>query len=157
MTKRDQFWQAVRGVSIICVVLIHCKNGLGYQSSAEQGYFFDYWLVMRQLINFPVAVFLFLAGYFTKIDVAEGEPFSYISNRGRRLLVPFLVWSSLYTLANVVRSPRSFDALKTTVKLLLGLSAGPLYFILVLMQLTVLAPFLIKVIRQQCWARVLFF
>ena len=69
MTKRDQFWQAVRGVCIICVVLIHCKNGLGYQSSAEQGYFFDYWLVMRQLINFPVAVFLFLAGYFTKIDV----------------------------------------------------------------------------------------
>ena len=50
MTKRDQFWQAVRGVCIICVVLIHCKNGLGYQSSAEQGYFFDYWLVMRQLI-----------------------------------------------------------------------------------------------------------
>ena len=30
MTKRDQFWQAVRGVCIICVVLIHCKNGLGY-------------------------------------------------------------------------------------------------------------------------------
>lgn len=156
MTKRDQFWQAVRGVCIICVVLIHCKNGLGYQSSAEQGYFFDYWLVMRQLINFPVAVFLFLAGYFTKIDVAEREPFSYISSRGRRLLVPFLVWSSLYTLANVVRSPQSFDALKITVKLLLGLSAGPLYFMLVLMQLTVLTPFLIKVIRQQRWARVLF-
>jgi len=54
MTKRDQFWQAVRGVCIICVVLIHCKNGLGYQSSAEQGYFFDYWLVMRQLINVSV-------------------------------------------------------------------------------------------------------
>lgn len=47
----------VRGVCILAVVMIHCPQGAFGVDEAI-------WLVIRQFINFPVALFIFMAGYF---------------------------------------------------------------------------------------------
>lgn len=79
---RDPYWQYVRGVCIICVVLIHCKNGIEYGGNDISAWNFNYWLILRQLINFPVAIFIFLSGYFTNIERFSKLNMPYISNRG---------------------------------------------------------------------------
>lgn len=44
----------------------------------------------------------------------------------------------------------------TIIRILLGLSSAPLYYILVLLQLTILTPFLIKAIQVNHGVRLLF-
>lgn len=50
----------------------------------------------------------------------------------------------------------SVDPVKILIKLLLGLSSGQLYFILVLLQLTILTPFFIRTINKSIGAKYLF-
>ena len=58
---KNVFWQMVRGLCIICVILIHCLF-------FTENLFIDYSnIVIRKVINFVVATFIFMAGYFTNI------------------------------------------------------------------------------------------
>lgn len=70
MTTKNQYWQVVRAVCILAVVMIHCPP-------PTQN--IDTWLIIRQFINFPVAVFIFLSGYFVNPDKAD---FNWVKNRG---------------------------------------------------------------------------
>lgn len=58
MKQRDPYFQAIRGICICAVILIHCQ-ATGHTTFAEY-----YQIILRQTINFPVAVFVFMAGYF---------------------------------------------------------------------------------------------
>lgn len=154
--SKDEFWQMIRGICIISVILIHCTNGIGFRETSTASWNFDYWLIMRQFIDFPVAIFIFLAGYFTNIERVEKFKLVYVRNRVKRLLLPFLVWSTFYTLLNIVTSGGNINILNSIIKLLFGLSSGQLYFILVLLQLTLITPLLIKTIKNNQGTKILF-
>ena len=79
---KDAYWQYIRGICIICVILIHCKTGIEYKNDILGSWNFDYWIVMRQLINFPVAIFIFLAGYFTNIKASKKFNMPFTSKHG---------------------------------------------------------------------------
>lgn len=48
---KSRYWQAVRGICILAVIMIHCPVG---QNGLDQ----IVWLALRQFINFPVAIFI---------------------------------------------------------------------------------------------------
>lgn len=77
--QRNAFWQCVRGLCILAVVMIHCPSGIEYGAGT-----FPYTatLILRQFINFPVAVFFFLAGYFTNPDRVNKNYRTYVLTRG---------------------------------------------------------------------------
>jgi len=152
---RSVYWQYIRGICIIAVVLIHSKNGVQYDTGWMFGWNAGYWLVLRQLINFPVAVFIFLAGYFTNIDDALRNRRQYYSQRGQKLIVPFLIWSSFYTIINVAAAKGNVDIFRTLIKLFLGLSSGQLYYILVLIQLLLVTPVMIRMIQKQKYIKIM--
>ena len=67
-SKKIDLWQVVRGIGIICVVQIHCLAGIGdVYSPVEQVYY----LLVRNLINFPVPVFFFISGYFAAYTLSN--------------------------------------------------------------------------------------
>ena len=71
VNNKSQYWQVVRGICILAVIAIHCPQG------TDENLFT--WLGIRQLINFPVALFIFMAGYFVKpwkVDI------TWLKNRG---------------------------------------------------------------------------
>lgn len=57
--------------------MIHCPTGIAY-SYAE----LNCWFVLIQFINFPVAIFVFMAGYFVNESKVATGVFSYFLNRG---------------------------------------------------------------------------
>jgi surface polysaccharide O-acyltransferase-like enzyme len=71
LNRKDAYWQYVRGICMICVVTIHCKTGIGYENKYSGSWNFDYWFPLQQLINFPVAIFAFLAAYLTNIETVK--------------------------------------------------------------------------------------
>lgn len=56
--QRDPYFQAIRGICMCVVILIHCR-AQGHSVAAEY-----YQIVLRQIINFAVATFVFMAGFF---------------------------------------------------------------------------------------------
>lgn len=79
MQKKTNYWQIIRGICILAVILIHCPSGAGYATTSME---FHSWLVFRQVINFPVAVFVFMSGYFTNINRVQNDYIGYLKNRG---------------------------------------------------------------------------
>ena len=72
LEMKNQYWQMVRGVCILAVVMIHCPQGAFGVDKAI-------WLVIRQFINFPVALFIFMAGYFV---APKSVNMKWLVNRG---------------------------------------------------------------------------
>lgn len=70
-TKRA-YWQSICGVCILAVVLIHSLCGFDYST----GYNSEF-IILRQIINFAVATFVFMAGYFVNVDALSDKEFSY--------------------------------------------------------------------------------
>lgn len=69
------YWQSIRGICILAVVLIHALGGYDYSDGvADTGF-----LIFRQLINFAVATFIFMSGYFVNIRKIESGEYNYKS------------------------------------------------------------------------------
>lgn len=75
--NKSEYWQAARGICILAVVMIHCPSGQEFSNADTYA-----WLVLRQLINFPVVLFIFMAGYFVNTDKVELSTRAYALNRG---------------------------------------------------------------------------
>ena len=135
MSKRNSVWQFARGLAIIVVILIHCPNGINYGSDSLN---FNSWMILRQFINFPVALFIFMSGYFVNPEKTKDYK-QYLVRRGVKLLLPYLVWSLIYL-----------------VDFLLGDSAPQLYYCIVLLQLTVLTPLILKWVENK-WTCVILY
>ena len=77
-SKKDTKWQIARGIAILCVILIHCPNAI---NSPQDSLDFNSWLILRQFINFPVALFFYIAGRFTNYSRYTNYK-TFILNRG---------------------------------------------------------------------------
>ena len=80
MERKREYWQSIRGICILAVVLIHSLGGFDY----SVGYDTEF-IVLRQVINFAVATFVFMSGYFVPVEKICNKDFSYkewILNRG---------------------------------------------------------------------------
>lgn len=108
-------------------------------------------MLVRGFINFPVAVFFFLAGFFNKsAGTYWGDATLKLVSRIRRLLVPYLFWTIFYLCVSYllcIVGGKSFDILRIPKAFLFGTASAPLYFLHVLIQLTLITPILVAIIR----------
>ena len=80
--EKNIYWQSVRGICILAVVLIHSLQCYDFNNGI---------VIIRQIINFAVAIFVFMAGYFVNIDKVSSKRFSakrWIINRGEDYVRP---------------------------------------------------------------------
>ena len=99
--------------------------------------------------------FVFTSGYFVPIEWICNKDFSYkewILNRGGgRLCVPFVIWSLFYSgisLAKDIHHGVRVYWLGYTYRFIVGKSATPFYYIVVLIQLTIITPWLVHVVKE---------
>ena len=136
--NRDLFWQSVRGLCIILVVLIHLPLGLESDDS------FAVWLGVRNFINFPVATFVFLSAYFCKYKRGDSI-LPFFGRRLRRLLIPYLIFAVLYiVIVPYLQNGHISD--NAIFELFTGY--GPTYFLLVLVQFTLITPIIVNTLSK---------
>ncbi len=126
--ERIIFWDVVKGLAIIAVVLIHTTS-----RNTAGG------VIWRQFINWPVALFFFVAGYFCHI---RGSYKEFVLNKAKRLLVPFAVFSLVYACLDIVMKLRHGGVISASDIIMAPLSfpLGWGYFILALFQCFLIAP-----------------
>lgn len=134
---KEEKWQYYRGICIIFVILIHTL----YQTKTSYDYIN---ICIRSVVNFCVPLFVFMAGYFSKESYSFKE---IIKKRFPRLLIPLIIWSTIYTFWQLILG--NIELKDVFFSIILGNSAVHLYYIFVLVQLTVITPILLK-IKNKC-------
>ena len=113
--------QIFRGICIAAVVFIHnTPSGIAQ-------------LWCRPFFNFAVGLFLFLSGMLSSIDT--WNPIKRI----RKVLIPYVIWTFIYTVLNGARFPKQI-AVEFFLSLLLGNSAPMMYYCFIYCELTILLP-----------------
>lgn len=138
--NKNQYIQALRGISIAAVVLIHClsKDGVGS------------WLI-KPWLYFSVMLFVFLSGYLTKKERVDGQIWKFYLKRLSKIIPPYIVWTIIYFLYDKNTSITYFIKLLIT-----GKACGPLYFLIDYGQLVVLTPLLFLLLKKR-WGRVILY
>lgn len=137
----------LRAAAIVGVVLIHATSpsladmvAAGAASSRR----FAFLLAVNQATRFSVPAFFLLAGFFTVLAggrkfAAPGGAQSYLTHRLGRLLVPYLTWSVVFLVL-----PRwlhhELEPADLMTRFALGWTFSGGYFLIVLAQLSLLAP-----------------
>ncbi|MBN1179502.1 MAG: acyltransferase [Anaerolineae bacterium] len=156
----------LRGLAILAVVLNHAA-GHGYTAMFwwahryrdvvspnfdQMGSWPYYGLVaVQQLTLFSVPAFLFISGFFVAY-AARGDratlSWKIVRTRVLGLLWPYLIWSLLIFLVEAAEG-ETRSALDYAISLLLGHAVGAYFFIPLLVQLYLLAPFLVPLARER--------
>ena len=129
--KKDNYFQYLRALAILAVVLIHMLP----QTNCS--------IIIRQFVNFAVGMFLFLSGYLTTEKSIENSK-EFYNKRIIRVLIPYLIWSLVY-----VVYARDFNIKSILFKLVTGQCCGIYYYILVYIQLVLLTPILFKLLDKK--------
>ncbi len=119
--------QILRGLSIIAVLIIHTftRDASG--------------VVIRSIVNYAVAMFLFISGYLTKSHY--DNVLLFYKKRIGRVIVPYVIWTAVYMLWYG----------KTDIVRCLLYSEGEmiLYYLPVYIQLTLITPLLGKLLKTK--------
>lgn len=142
------YWQVIRAISIIAVIIIHTSAASTYKINSPS---FNAWFIVRGIVNFTVALFFFISAYFFNIEKYEKNKFKYIFNKIIIFFVSFLFWSIIYFLIDSLLKGSIILNKASLVKILLGKTSGHLYYLIVLIQLIILTPLLINIIRKNNW------
>lgn len=138
---KNQFIQSIRGVCIICVVLIHSLMQDSYTV-----YNNEINIVIRTTINFAVGIFIFLAGYFIKINEVKKDTLQFYKRKLKRILIPYFIWSVMYIVIFHMDYIKYFNVKELISAFILGKSAAHLYYIVALIQLIIVTPILVKIL-----------
>lgn len=133
---RNLYWDVWKGIAIVAVVAIHaCGSALAFpDGSANQ----TFAVVLRQFINFPVALFVFLSGMFALQGRPANSYLSAVRSRASRLLVPYLVWAAVYSAAKAITGKLVLAELPEMLATGTVISVG--YYVIVMLQIAVLSP-----------------
>lgn len=153
------------GLGVICVVLFHTA-GMGFTSKFFWAHRFlpasinpfdqvgdsQYYLLrlIEQIAVVAIPIFLFVSGYFIAISTKRTDPtisWSVIFGRIRKLIIPYLIWTGVVILVNAFQGDVPTPQ-KLVVHILTGSTSPVLYFVPLIIQFYLLAPFLVPLARR---------
>lgn len=140
---------AVKGAGILQVVLHH---GLGQGATLYSQKGDAAWTAMRAVAwstNFAIPLFLLLSAMLLAGSLLrQPDVPRFVWRRTSRTLWPYLVWTAVYWLLRFRKDPHTFDnPRKLLTEALTGKASYHLYFMVILLQLSVAVPFVVAALR----------
>lgn len=132
MKQRDNYFSFMKGLAIIGVLFIHSE----FMSSNEFG------IAARQVATFAVSLFFFVSGYFVKFDTVKLK-----LGGALRLFIPYAIWSLLWFAETTITGSQPVTLWKVVNTLFFGGAFFPLYFLIVLIELKLLTPWIVRHIK----------
>jgi peptidoglycan/LPS O-acetylase OafA/YrhL len=113
---------------------------------------------VEQFVTFVIPSFLFVSGFFVAAATRRNEhsvSWNIMLARIKNLLIPYIVWSFMM-FAFLHLQGQAFSATRAIKMLFLGGAAPPYYYVPLLCQLYLLAPFIVPLARSK-WLSLLAF
>ena len=131
MKQRDNYYSFMKGLAIIAVLFIHTP----FMSDGAAG------IASRQLFTFAVALFFFLSGYFIRDEYLDTKSIM-------RIFIPYAIWSLLWFSYTTLKGSQPVTTWKIVNTLFFGGAFFPLYFLIVLIELKIISPWIVRHIRK---------
>ena len=143
MKERIYSFDILKAIAIIGVVFIHV-NSYAYAGEYENSFNYNLNVIFRQIVNCSVPLFLFISGFFmAKKEIRNKKEFLiYIQKALNRVLIPFLIWSTFYSVFHLMQGESIESVLK---KMALFQASVPFYYILLIVQYYLLQPLLKRI------------
>ncbi|TDD77021.1 acyltransferase [Flavobacterium caseinilyticum] len=138
MSERIKYYDILRGIAIIAVILIHTLN-------VEVNNVISWTAILiRQLINFAVPLFIALSGYFMadKVFNTQHTHKMFLEKQLVRVYLPYLIWSLPYMFLGLYFHADTI--LISLFKLITFQTSGIFYYVLLIIQFYVFLPLLKK-------------
>lgn len=143
---RNNVWDISRGIPVIAVVLIHSSGFLAnYDTGTYQN---TLGVALRQIINFAVPVFLFIAGYFAFNNKKQSSS-ELIKSRLMRVLPPYIICSIIYILVDFITKRKVPTGTELFLDFALGKAMVVGYFVIVIIQYIILTPAIKRIQNQR--------
>ncbi|OPX88335.1 MAG: Acyltransferase family protein [Pelotomaculum sp. PtaB.Bin104] len=148
----------LRSVAVLAVISIHITGGYLFN---EKNSFALFW---NQGMRFSVPLFFIISGFLLLNYDLENNNFSfkiYFKKRISKIIIPYIFWTIFYTIyymnngileiKNSIMGVFAYDV--NFIKILLintlqGTAAPHLYFIVIILQLYILYPFLFLLVKR---------
>lgn len=98
MTIRNAYLDVVKGIAITLVVFAHCIQFGSGHDTLLQGLHFEHWL-FKLIYTFHMPVFMLISGYLFYFSLRRHSFSESLSSRFVHLLLPVLVWQTLWIIA----------------------------------------------------------
>lgn len=147
--EKEKSWQILKGCCVIAVLCIHCRTGTEFD---DRSWNFWYWFLLRQVVDFAVPIFFFAAGYFVNEKKILDNFSAYLEVRLKKLIVPLYLWATVYTGINLlldILMNSETDMSIVAFNWITGRVGTPFYFVLVLIQFTILLPILMRLSKTK--------
>jgi surface polysaccharide O-acyltransferase-like enzyme len=136
----------LRAIAISGVVFIHASSAsfIGEKFSVN----YDFGIILRQIANFSVPLFLFISGFFMsgKLITTRTEYLGFIQKQIPRVLLPFIVWSCIYSFFAFIKHT---DIKTIIIEFITFQASVPFYFILLIIQYYLLQPFILRLATKK--------
>ena len=137
--RHEDYWDIIRGICILLVFAGHAIGGWNFITNdflyPPDGFYYNFWVCARCLINCSIPVFIFISGYMVSSKYYDSLG-SFYSRRALRLLPPFVIWSAVYVLVEIFVYHTDIQIMGIT-HFWYGIQ---LYYLPVLFQLALFAP-----------------
>ena len=141
---QNKYAQAIRGIAILAVIWIHSRSHIKVDMTFDS----IYYLFQRNLINFPVAVFFVLSGYFAPTKILTGGGIAeFYKKRAIRVGVPYLIFTTFWVLFEILSTHGMPDVQYLLKAYVLGKTVGPYYYVVVLIFFIVVTPGLLRLVE----------
>lgn len=159
-TQREIAYDVFKGVAIFAVIAHHVL-GFSTRRFADSGSL-EWWTyqVLNRLTHFAVPSFLFLSALLLTRSLANGGLRRFYSKRVMGSLYPYLLWSLIYCLVRAYVGNETTDVGGIPVPTPLSSPGGwvnvfiwgkasyHLYFLSILLQMTVLLPLFVWIVKR---------
>lgn len=142
--KRQLELDYVRAISMLGVIVIHVTSSFVYASSNLTIAGMNPAFLLNQLARFSVPLFILLSGVSLGFSRSADTYLSFFQKRCVKILLPYLFWSCAYWLYY----HRGEELAHLGRALLRGGAASHLYFIVIMIQLYLLYPFLRRLVKR---------
>lgn len=135
MKKRLPELDDLRGISIIVMILIH----------TNVNFFSNKWAYnTREISQFAVIAFLFCSSYLALLKPLPtvSEFFPYIAKRLKRLLIPFLIFFTIYILFSTIAMGKHFSQSYIVKSYMLTGGIDFNWMVLLFIQMMLVTPFI---------------
>lgn len=142
-TTRDPYFDQLRGLAILAVISIHTTSIIVTYTEKNINFYFLFYF--RQFLNFAVAMFLFISGYFlSKTNLTSKKKYlRFVKKQIPKILIPYIFYTTLIILIGLLLH-KNYSLNDIIIKYLTGNALGPYYYIILLLQYYLLLPILQK-------------
>ncbi|MGX8796317.1 acyltransferase [Fusibacter sp. JL298sf-3] len=149
--KRLEALDVTRGIAILAVVLIH-TTAPSVALHAPGTASFNAIYTLNRLLQFAVPLFIMISAIVATYAAEDIHWPTFYNKKWLRIAVPYLVWSLIYIVKNLLTRPNYIEKLTNVGDLafifLMGKAHPHLYYLSVLMQFFICFPLILMWVRR---------